>query len=100
MKRHIRLSIGSRFAIGIGINAEDTKVACMTGPHPVVGVRTELTNRRGRCPYQPDVRIDLLRKHIILIAAIEGLDLDLYTRMLLQELFAHLLLGQTIQVLR
>ena len=47
----------------------------MAGIFPVVRVGTELTHSTGRSTYEADIRVDLVGKHQILIAIVEGADL-------------------------
>ncbi len=52
----------------------------MTGPHPVVGIATELTDIRWRGTHQADVGEHLVDIHKILVAIVERLDDSLIVR--------------------
>ena len=49
----------------------------MAGPHPVVGVASELADRRRRGAHQTDVTVDLIDKEEILVGIVKRLHLGL-----------------------
>ena len=73
-QRHIVLAVGGRLTVLASINAEDAEVASVTGPHPVVGVATELTNRRVGHTNETHIWEHLIDKHVVLVAFKETLD--------------------------
>ena len=46
----------------------------MAGPHPVVGVASELADRGRRSTYETDITINLVDKEEILVAIVKSLD--------------------------
>ncbi len=62
------------FAVRPGIDAQQGKVARMPGPHPVVGIKSELTHRAGRSTHEAHVAVDFIDKQVILQALVHLLD--------------------------
>ena len=46
----------------------------MAGPHPVVGVAAELSDRRRGCSHQTHVGVAAVHEHIVLVAIVQGLN--------------------------
>ena len=63
-----------RTILTIGVDAEDTKVARMTRPHPIVLVPAKLTNGRGRGKHQADIIEVLIDGKPKFITAVIGID--------------------------
>ena len=61
----------------------------MAGPHPVVGIATELTDRGGRSTHKTHVRKDLNHKCKVLITTEERLNRQLHIGILLFEFLHH-----------
>ena len=75
--RNVILVIYGRMTFLVGIDTEDAEVTCVAGPHPVVGVATELADVARRAAHETDIGVDLVEKHIIFITQEERLDADL-----------------------
>ena len=73
-QRNIVLAVGGRITVLVSIDAENREVASVTRPHPVVGVATELANRRVGHAYETHIGEHLIDKHVVLIALKENLD--------------------------
>ncbi len=71
---HIVFAVIGRLIVFVGIYTEETEVAGMAGPHPVVGIASELADGRRRAPYQTDVAERLVYEKEILVAIVERLD--------------------------
>ncbi|MPM50978.1 hypothetical protein SDC9_97724 [bioreactor metagenome] len=69
------LAVFCRFAIGAGVDAKHTEIAGMTGPHPVVGIASEISNAQRRIHHQPDIGINLINEKIILVSVEKRLDI-------------------------
>ena len=72
LQRNIVSRICGRFAVFISIDAEEGKISGMAGPHPVVCVGSEFTDRRGRSTYHADIAVYGLYKHIIFISSVKS----------------------------
>ena len=77
--RHILRGIFGRRTVRSGVDAEHREVTRMPGPHPVIGIPSELADRTGRSPHQAHIPIHLLHKEQILVSSKKILDLDLLT---------------------
>ncbi len=66
----IRLAIGCRSILGIGIDAKYREIARVSRPHPVVGIATELTNRRRRCRHKSHIVKLLVDKQKLLVSIV------------------------------
>ena len=75
MIRHIVLTVFGWVIVLVGIDAEDTEIAGLTWPHPVVGLATELTHRLRHCEDQSQVGEVLIGSGIVAVALIEGVDI-------------------------
>ena len=75
-QRNISLIVFGRFTIGSSIYAEHGKVTAVTGPHPVVGVGSKLTDGRGGSSHHTDIFVDGLYKKIVTVCSIERLQLQ------------------------
>ena len=53
--------------------SEHGEIATVTGPHPVIGVSSELSDGRRRSAYHTDVFIDGLYKQVIAVGSVERL---------------------------
>ena len=72
LQRNIVSRICGRFAVFISIDAEEGKISGMAGPHPVVCVGSEFTNRRGGSTYHANIAVYGLYKHIIFISSVKS----------------------------
>ncbi len=90
--------IRSGVSVFISINAEKGKVACVTWPHPVIGIGTKLSDRTGRRPHQTNIGVYLFDKHKILVPVEEWLNLNIGTSVIFQKLFPHPLFGNAFQI--
>ena len=70
---HIVLGIVCRLVVLVGVDPEYREIACVAGPHPVVGVASELADRGRRGADEPHVAVDLVDEEEILVAVIQGL---------------------------
>ena len=73
MQGHVRLAVGGWLSEGVGIDAEDAEVGGLAGPHPVVGIAAELTQRLRYGEDQTDVGILLVLIQVEYLAAIKSL---------------------------
>ncbi|OQA93483.1 MAG: hypothetical protein BWY27_00026 [Bacteroidetes bacterium ADurb.Bin234] len=60
--RNVVFGIGGRFPVFTGIDTKNGEIAGMSGPHPVVGIATKLSDIGRRCSYQADVFKDFVYK--------------------------------------
>ena len=63
----------------------------MTGPHPVVGLTTELTGRCGRSTNKTDIAVNLIDNDITLIVVVETRSLDFAVGILFLDVIDHVL---------
>ena len=63
-------------AILVGIDTEDTEVACVARPYPVVGVAAKLADVAWRAAHETDIGVDLVEQQIVFIAQEIRFDAD------------------------
>ncbi len=87
---HVVGRVSRGLVVLVGIDTEHREVARMAGPHPVVGIATELTDRGGRRTHKTHVRENLNHKCKVLITTEERLHRQLHIGILLFESFHQL----------
>ena len=75
-QRHIDRRIAGRLSVGLGVDAEEREIARMAGPHPIVRIRSELTDGRRRRTDHADIGINLLDKKVITVSAVKSFQLQ------------------------
>ena len=77
MVRHIVLAVFSRIIIFVGIDTEDTEVAGLTRPHPIIGVTSILAQTLWGCIDQTYIVISLIDREEIATAFIKSIHFTL-----------------------
>ena len=85
--------LGRTICLGVGIDTEHDKVACLSWPHPVIGFATELTHRLRYGENQSEVVEILINGGIKAVALIEWVDRN--TKRLIH--FTHRIVEHTLQ---
>ena len=67
---HIVFAVLGGAVVAVGIDAEHAEVARLTGPHPVVGVASELAQCLGSGEYKAYVSIYLVLGNIVCISVV------------------------------
>ena len=98
LERNVAGFVFRGIAAGIRIHPEYREIARVARPHPVVGIRTKLSDGRGRSTHQTYIAVLLGCKHIIFVAAVERFDLHAGSGIILQEFSTHLLFRQFVQI--
>ena len=80
LQRNVVFRIFCRFSILVRVNTEERKVACVTRPHPVVGISSEFTDGRRRSPYHTNITVYCFDEQIIFVSSIKSLELQLCCR--------------------
>ncbi len=70
--RHIIFRVSSRFIILICIDPEKREIACMSWPHPVIGIAAEISNCGRRSSNQPYIPVCFIYKKKKLVTHIKG----------------------------
>ena len=95
---NVILGVFHRISVLVGIYAEQREVTCMSRPHPVIGIRTEFTDRRGRCTHHTDVTVSGFNKQVVAVTTIESFQFKLASRCQGNALFGREALGYFLQV--
>ena len=95
---NVILGVFHRISVLVGIYAEQREVTCMSRPHPVIGIRTEFTDRRGRCTHHADVTVSGFNKQVVAVTTIESFQFKLASRSQGITLFGREALGYFLQV--
>ena len=72
VERYVVGTIFGRCAVGCGIDAEHAEVACLSWPHPVVGVAAEFAQTLWWCKHKAHVVVALIYRQVVFAAAVVG----------------------------
>ena len=80
LQRNVIFWIFGWFSVLVRINTEKGKVACVTRPHPVVGICTEFADGRRRSAYHTNITVHRFDEHIIFVSSVKSLELQFCCR--------------------